>query len=91
MMLPSLPKSLKKLMMIAIFFRIHGQKNAINFLNIKKGGFSGSEVGPLNLARPEKWQGPYEGHTLEVQDIHYLTGENQKGIFYYPRPRGKAS
>ncbi|MGB8367070.1 MAG: hypothetical protein WCD44_01815, partial [Candidatus Babeliales bacterium] len=49
-----------------IFQRIHQtcqiisfdyQKNRINFLNVKS--FTGSEVGPMNLVHPAKWEGPY--------------------------------
>src|SRR5688572_13784493 len=41
--------------------------NPINFLTIKKDGFIGSEVGSMNLAHPEKWQGPYVAKNLHIQ------------------------
>jgi hypothetical protein len=79
-----LAQVLKKINDDCYILSVHGQKNPINFLNIKKGGFSGSQVGPLNLARPAKWQGPYEGHTLEIQDIPYLLVKTKKGYFISP-------
>src|SRR5262245_19149557 len=45
------------------------QKNPINFLNVK--AFTSSEVGPMNLAYPDKSQGPYVEDNLEVQGIAY--------------------
>ena len=63
---------------------VHGQKNPINFLNIKKDGFTGSQVGPLNLAHPLKWQGPYQGHDLEMQDIAYMLVRTKKGYYITP-------
>lgn len=79
-----LAQVLKKINDDCYILSVQGQKNPINFLNIKKSGFSGSQVGPLNLARPAKWQGPYEGHTLEIQDIPYLLVKTKKGYFISP-------
>jgi len=64
--------------------KIEGQQNTINFLNVKKDGFVGSQVGPLNLAYPEKWQGPYEKKIFEVQDTQYVLVRTKKGYFITP-------
>jgi hypothetical protein len=71
-----------------IFHRIHAtcviidfdnQKNLINFLNVEK--FSGSEVGPMNLAHPEKWEGPYLKDNPTMQHIVYQVISTKKGYF----------
>jgi len=68
------------------------QKNPINFLNVKS--FTSSEVGPMNLAYPEKWQGPYLADNLEVQGIAYQVVRTKNGHFIIPGdgvvlPKGK--
>jgi len=45
------------------------QKNPINFLNVTS--FVGSEVGPMNLAYPEKWEGPYLKDNPTIQEKEY--------------------
>jgi hypothetical protein len=74
-----------------IFHRIHttcviidfdNQKNSINFLNVEK--FTGSEVGPMNLAHPEKWQGPYLQENPTMQHIAYQVVSTKKGYFITP-------
>jgi hypothetical protein len=73
------------------FHRIHktcviidfdDQKNSINFLNVEK--FSGSEVGPMNLAHPEKWEGPYLKENPTMQHIAYQVVSTNKGYFITP-------
>src|SRR3989344_9211832 len=75
----------------AIFERIHaqckimgfdGQQNIINFLNVKS--FDGSEVGPMNLAYPTKWQGPYLPDNLEIQGKEYMVVKIDDGYFITP-------
>jgi len=58
------------------------QKNHINFLNVEK--FAGSEVGPMNLANPQKWQGPYVQDNPTVQGHEYLVVSTQKGLYITP-------
>lgn len=58
------------------------QKNPINFLNT--GSFSGSEVGPMNLAHPKKWQGPYLQDNLTIQDKEYQVVKTGRGYFIVP-------
>lgn len=74
-----------------VFHRIHktcviidfdDQKNSINFLNVEK--FSGSEVGPMNLAYPEKWEGPYLKENPTMQHIAYQVVSTNKGYFITP-------
>lgn len=74
-----------------IFHRIHktctiidfdAQKNAINFLNVAK--FSGSEVGPMNLVHPEKWEGPYVKDNPMIYNIAYQVVSTKKGYFVTP-------
>ncbi len=58
------------------------QKNPINFLNVTK--FAGSEVGPMNLAHPEKWQGPYMKENPTIYHIAYQVVSTKKGYFVTP-------
>lgn len=74
-----------------IFHRIHAsctiidfdaQKNPINFLNVAK--FSGSEVGPMNLVHPEKWEGPYLKDNPTMHHIAYQVVSTKRGYFVTP-------
>lgn len=70
------------------------QKNEINFLNIKKDGFVGSEVGSMNLIRPARWEGPYVNEVSSLQEQNYMIARTQQGYFITPRdgvklPNGK--
>lgn len=58
------------------------QKNNINFLNV--GSFTGSEVGPMNLTYPEKWEGPYLDDNPTMQDKEYQVVYTKKGYFVVP-------
>ncbi|HEX2977746.1 MAG TPA: hypothetical protein VHO47_01360 [Candidatus Babeliales bacterium] len=58
------------------------QKNYIDFLNVKS--FSGSEVGSMNLAYPDKWQGPYLKENPTVQEQNYQVVRTKKGFFIVP-------
>lgn len=60
------------------------QKNDINFLNIKKDGFVGSEVGSMNLIHPDKWQGPYEKEIPRIEEEDYIIVRTKKGYFITP-------
>ena len=69
-------------------------KNEINFLNIKKDGFVGSEVGSLNLIRPARWEGPYVNEVSSIQEHNYMIVRTGSGYFITPRdgvalPNGK--
>ncbi len=57
-------------------------KNPINFLNVKE--FTSSEVGPMNLAYPQKWQGPYVEDNPEVQGKAYQVIRTKQGHFIVP-------
>lgn len=74
-----------------IFHRIHKtctiidfdeQKNPINFLNVEK--FTGSEVGPMNLVHPEKWEGPYLQDNPTLYNISYQVVSTKKGYYVTP-------
>ena len=60
------------------------QKNDINFLNIKKNGFVGSEIGSMNLIHPDKWQGPYEKEIPRIEEEDYMVVRTKKGYFVTP-------
>lgn len=69
-------------------------KNEINFLNIKKDGFVGSEVGSMNLIRPARWEGPYINEISSLQEQNYMVVRTTRGYFIMPRdgiklPNGK--
>lgn len=57
-------------------------KNPINFLNV--GHFAGSEVGPMNLRYPEKWQGPYVQDNPTMQEKEYQIVHTPAGYFIAP-------
>ncbi len=57
------------------------QKNPINFLNVET--FRGSEVGPINLVHPEKWQG-YLANNPIIQNIEYMVVRTNQGHFITP-------
>lgn len=70
------------------------EKNEINFLNIKKDGFVGSEVGSMNLVRPARWEGPYVNEVSSLQEQDYMIVRTCNGYFITPRdgvklPNGK--
>src|SRR5690348_2978820 len=52
-------------------------KNPIDFLNVIS--FSGSQVGSMNLAFPQKWQGPYLKQNLKMQNKFYEIFKNKQG------------
>lgn len=57
-------------------------KNVINFLNTNT--FIGSQVGPMNLRYPKKWQGPYVKDNPSIQDKDYQIVQATKGYFIAP-------
>lgn len=59
-------------------------KNIIDFLQIKKDGFVGSEVGALNLKYPHKWNGPYLEKNPTIQNQEYIVLVTKKGTFIVP-------
>lgn len=74
-----------------IFKRIHKAaviksfdhaRSPINFLNVKS--FAGSEVGPLNLVYPDKWQGPYLPDNLTIQTKEYELVRTKNGYYIVP-------
>lgn len=58
------------------------KKNPINFLNVEK--FASSEVGPMNLAHPEKWHGPYLPDNPTIHDKEFQIIYTKKGYFVTP-------
>jgi hypothetical protein len=60
------------------------QKNWINFLQIKRDGFVGSEVGSMNLVYPDKWEGPYINDNLTFQSKEYQVIRTKQGYFIVP-------
>jgi len=59
-----------------------GQKDNIDFLNVKS--FVGKEIGPLTLAYPEKWEGPYTKDNPTIQGKFYQIVKTLKGYFIVP-------
>lgn len=54
----------------------------IDFLNVEK--FSGSQVGPIGLAYPDKWEGPYLQVNPSLQGIFYEIVKAKDGVFVVP-------
>lgn len=74
-----------------IFQRIHEQckiisfdyqKNPINFLN--NIAFVSSEVGPMNLANPKGWKGPYVDENPTIEGKEYQIIRTKYGYFITP-------
>ena len=65
-----------------IIIDFDAQKNPINFLNVAQ--FVGSEVGPMNLVHPEKWEGPYLKENPTMYQIAYQVVSTKKGYFVTP-------
>jgi len=62
--------------------KIVGDKSNIDFLNVKK--FEGSVVGPLNLAYPENWEGPYLKSNPTLSGTFYQIVKAKDGVFIVP-------
>jgi hypothetical protein len=58
------------------------QKTPIDFLTVVK--FVGSEVGSINLAYPERWEGPYLHTNPTIQGKEYQIIRTKKGYFITP-------
>ncbi|MBA3752185.1 hypothetical protein H0X06_05355 [Candidatus Dependentiae bacterium] len=61
---------------------IRSQKSPINFLNVQS--FAGSFVGPLKVAYPENWKGPFRTEPLEFQGKEYEIVCTKKGFYIVP-------
>jgi hypothetical protein len=57
-------------------------KNHVDFLNVVK--FVGSEIGSMNLAHPEKWEGPYLQDNPTIQQKPYQIVKTRKGYYITP-------
>lgn len=79
-----LATTFKKIDETAVILDFNSPKSVINFLNVKKGGFAGSEVGPMNLVRPDKWQGPYFLDNPMIQNKEYQVVKTQAGYYIIP-------
>ncbi|BDC34291.1 hypothetical protein Noda2021_02490 [Candidatus Dependentiae bacterium Noda2021] len=79
-----LAATFKKIDETAVILDFNSPKSVINFLNVKKGGFVGSEVGPMNLVRPDKWQGPYFLDNPMIQNKEYQVVRTKTGYYIVP-------
>lgn len=61
---------------------VENDRADINFLNVKQ--FSGSRVGPLNLAHSEDWEGPYLQTNPTMQGKFYELMRAKDGLFIVP-------
>lgn len=57
-------------------------RNYIDFLNVRT--FEGSEVGSMNLAYPQHWQGPYVHDNPTIQEKQFEIIKTKKGYFIVP-------
>lgn len=80
--LQKLAETFKRIESSANIIGIKHQRNYIDFLNVKS--FTGSEVGPLNLAHPQQWQGPYFQDNPTVQGQLYQIVRTKNGYFITP-------
>ncbi len=72
---------MKKIDATAGILNFDFDKNPINFLTIKKGGFVGSEVGALNLKHAKRWDGPYLPVTPTIEGQEYIVLKNKNGLY----------
>jgi len=56
--------------------------NEVNFLTVKQ--FKGSQVGPLSLAYPERWKGPYLSVNPTLRGQSYEIVKARDGLFVVP-------
>ena len=61
---------------------VENDRADINFLNVKQ--FSGSRVGPLNLAHKKNWEGPYLQTNPTMQGKFYELIRAKDGLFIVP-------
>ncbi len=61
---------------------IEHERNYVDFLTVAK--FVGSEIGCLNLAFPDKWQGPYIEDNPTMRGKLYEIVKTKEGIFVVP-------
>lgn len=61
---------------------IKHQRDYIDFLNVIS--FVGSEIGPINLAYPDKWKGPYLKENPTIQGKLYQIIHTHQGYFIAP-------
>lgn len=57
-------------------------KTPINFLTVSR--FAGSEVGSMNLAYPDKWEGPYVERNPTIDGKYYYVLTSKNGYFIVP-------
>lgn len=77
-----LSKIFHKIHKTAVISGLDHARSAINFLNVKS--FAGSEVGPLNLKYPDKWEGPYLLDNLTIQTKEYELIRTHNGFYIVP-------
>jgi len=58
------------------------QQNIVDFFTVIE--FKGSEVGSMNLAYPQKWEGPYLTDNPTMQAKEYLVVKTKNGYFVTP-------
>lgn len=61
---------------------IRSGRNPIDFLQVEK--FASSEIGPLNLAHPNNWAGPYLQDNLTYDERPYDLIATKKGFYVVP-------
>lgn len=77
-----LGKAFEKINRECSILKFAQQQTPITFLNVES--FTGSELGGMNLALPENWQGPYLPLNPEVQNIEYMVVRTDEGYFVTP-------
>lgn len=58
------------------------EKNYVDFLTVIN--FAGSEVGAMNLAYPNRWEGPYVKDNPTMQQQQYVVISTEQGYFVAP-------
>ncbi|MCK4265322.1 hypothetical protein KAW80_03120 [Candidatus Babeliales bacterium] len=61
---------------------ISGERHPVNFFTVKE--FAGSEIGPLNLAHPDQWRGPYLDNNPAAGGKFYEIVRAKDGYYIVP-------
>jgi len=76
-------KTLKEIDDTCSILSVKYDRNFLDFFTVPR-GFEGSEVGPLNLANPENWEGPYFKDNPSMKGFPYEVVQGADGYFVVP-------
>jgi len=75
---------MKKIDARCSILNISSGREKVNFLTVKSFSPKTSQVGPLNLAHPKNWEGPYLHIDPTFQEKHYEIVMARDGLYVLP-------